>query len=144
MFTFITEADLKTVIKAEFYNNLIAGLAQADLDRIEAASLQTVLDKLRHRYDVDTLKSAVTKDERIIQWVVTIMAYQLHRRQNSRGVPDNVATDYDATITWLNDIRDGKEHPDFPVLPNDEDGNEDLGSNDLRYGGNTPFNWKTS
>lgn len=135
MFQFITQENLVSCIKQEFYNNLVAGLSQSDLDRIEAAALKMVFDKLRHRFDVDAIKTAGEKDASIVQWVINIMLYNLHRRNNPRGIPENIATDYDSTITWLNDIRDLKEHPDLPLLIG-EDGEEDLGSNDLRFGSN--------
>jgi hypothetical protein len=139
MFTFITVDNLKSVIKTEFYNNLVAGLSQAELDRIEGTSLSTVLDKLRGRYDVEAIRTAAPKDERVIQWVVNIMIYKLHRRQNSRSIPENVSGDYTDTITWLNDIRDGREHPDLPLLPDTDTGAPDKGSNDLRFGSKRPF-----
>lgn len=139
MFIFITQDNLNSAIKAEFYNNVIAGLSQTELDRVELSALQTILDKLRQRYDVEAIKTASEKDSRVIQWLIDIMLYRLHKRQNPRGIPDHISADYDATINWLNDIRDGKEHPDLPPLPNNDDGTEDLGSNDLRYGSKPNF-----
>jgi hypothetical protein len=139
MFTFITADNLKAVIKTEFYNNLVAGLSQTELDRIEGTAISTIKDKLRGRYDVAAIFSGVPKDDRIIQWIVNIMIYQLHRRQNPRAIPENISADYQDTITWLNDIRDLREHPDFPPLPNDELGAEQKGANDLRFGSKKPF-----
>lgn len=137
-YTFISNADLLRQIRQEFLTNIQTGLSQTDLDREEAAALKTVLDKLRGRYDTTSITA--TKDERVVQWVCTIFLYKLHRRQNPRSVPDDVAADYEATINWLNDIRDGKEHPDLPVLPNDIDGNEVKGTNDLRSGSRSSGN----
>lgn len=135
-YIFIEDEDLLRQIKQEFLTNITAGLAQTELDKQEADALKTVLDKLRGRFDVATITT--DKDARVVGWVVTIFLYRLHRRQNSRGIPDNLSTDYDATISWLNDIRDGKEHPDLPLLPDDVDGNATLGNNDLRSGSKTP------
>jgi phage gp36-like protein len=130
-FTLISTADLYRQIKSEFWENLTLGIAQVDLDKEEGRAIQTIKDKLRHRYD---LTDPITdKDSRLIEWVCTIMVYKLARRQNSRSIPDSLAADYDSTMKWLDDIRDGKEHPDFPTLL-DGDGNEDPGSNELRSG----------
>ena len=134
-YTFITNQDLLRQIRQEFLTNLQAGLAQADLDKEENAALITVMDKLRGRYDVTAIKAADPKDDRVVQWVCSIFLYKLHRRQNPRAVPEDVAADYEATIQWLNDIRDGKEHCDLPLLPDDSDGNPVPGTNDLRAGG---------
>jgi hypothetical protein len=141
MFTFITADNLKAVIKTEFYNNLVAGLSQTELDRIEGTAIKTIKDKLRGRYDVAAIFSAVPKDERIIEWIANIMIYKIHRRQNPRTIPENISADYQDTITWLNDIRDLREHPDFPPLPNDDQGAEQKGANDLRFGSKKPFEY---
>lgn len=135
-YLFITNEDLVRQIKQEFLTNVTAGLTQAELDKQEDDALRTVLDKLRGRYDTTAITT--DKDARVVGWVVTIFLYRLHRRQNGRGIPDNVSADYDATIAWLNDIRDGKEHPNLPPLPDDVNGNMTPGSNDLRSGSESP------
>lgn len=137
MYIFISNEELLRHIKQEFLSNLTAGLTQAALDREEATAMGIVKSKLRHRYDVDLIFETDPRDQQVMNWLCTIMIYNLHRRQNNRGIPDDVSTDYDNTIKWLNDIRDGKEHPDLPLLPDNEDGSNNPGSNDLRSGSKT-------
>lgn len=134
MYIYITTQDLLRHIKQEFYNNVVAGFSQIELDKEESHALTLVFNKLRNRYDVVAIKAQSPRNEQVVNWVTTVMIYNLHRRQNNRGIPDSVAADYDNVIIWLNDIRDGKEHPDLPLLPLNEDGSANLGSNDLRYG----------
>lgn len=134
MYTYITNEDLLRHVKDEFLTNLKAGMTQTELDKEEAHALTTVWNKLRGRYDINAIKALEERNEQVVNWVTTIMVYNLHRRQNNRGIPEHVSADYADTIQWLNDIRDGKEHPDLPALPLNEDGSAQLGSNELRSG----------
>lgn len=134
MFTLLSNNDIHRSMRAEAYDNLIAGLTTVELDRAEATAIEATKSKLRGRYNFNEM--VTTKSPLLIEWVVTIYLYHLHRRQNPRLVPDDIATGYDQCIQWLNDVRDGKEHPDLPLII-DENGDPDIGTNDLRSGSQT-------
>jgi phage gp36-like protein len=131
MFQVITSQDIHRSMRAEFYNNLIAGLTQAELDRAEQSAIALCQSKLRGRYDYTAILAS--KPILLVEWIVSIYLYHLHRRQNPRVIPEDIGANYDQCIDWLNAIRDGKEHPDLPLIT-DQEGNPESGTNDLRFG----------
>lgn len=129
--TLLTSQDIQGCIRLDHYTNITAGMSAGEIDKCELIAIETCRAKLRGRYDYEAMLTA--KPALLIEWVCTIFLYQLYRRQNSRLIPEDVTINYDKCMEWLNDIRDGREHPVLPLITN-EDGAPDTGTNDLRYG----------
>lgn len=58
-------------------------------------------------------------------------AYFMLESVNPRKISEDMFNDYTATMEWLDDVRDGKESPSWPVL-------ETGGSDNIPHGSNEP------
>lgn len=52
----------------------------------------------------------------LISIIIDMTLYHLHKRINPRKVPELRTNAYNEAIKWLNDIRNNKENPNFPLL----------------------------
>lgn len=127
---FLTEDDILLSIKQEFYTNVVAGLGPTQIDQLEAEAIEHLKSFLRHRYDVDTMFDQTGEDRHplLLRHLKAVFLYDIHRRQNNRAIPDDVAADYEETNKWLRSVSKGEISPGFDKLPDDAQG-----SNDVRW-----------
>lgn len=128
---FITEEDIRTVIRDEFFKDIHD--EDADIqEKSELSAISKMSSYLRGRYDVDKIFSPSEEygdKQLIIEYCVDIFMYRLHARINPRKIPEIRKVKYDEAIEWLMGVQQGELHPDLPALPEDE-----TSSADVRFG----------
>ena len=114
---FLTNIDLESQLFEEFIDDSLPEDV-AILNNIESKMIAVVKSKLRERYDVEAIFSAdeADRDELIVTALVSMVNYKIIRRNQARKVPSDVSEEWKMAMKWLNDVRDGVENPDFPVL----------------------------
>lgn len=74
------------------------------------------------------------RDELLIGICVNITIYRIFRGGISTlKIPEDVITDYNSAMEWLEDVRMMTENPDLPLKEN--------GMDTMRYGGEAPRSW---
>lgn len=68
------------------------------------------------------------RDKLLIIHCVNITIFYCAKSGNLRKLSDDMIRDYNMAITWLEDVKDGTENPDFPLL--------EIGGMELRSGSN--------
>lgn len=139
---FITTTDLETNIRPQFLT-AITDDNQDIQDKAEASAISKMGSYLRTRFDTDAIFStgedAVEYQDRelIMEMVCHLFLYRLYRRINPRNVPDDVRTDYDECITWLEGVANNNIHPQLPPL----EGEDERRTDQVSWGGiNRPSN----
>lgn len=114
---FLTNNDLESQLFEEFIDDSLPEDILV-LNAIESQMIAVVKSKLRQRFDVDAIFSATgtDRDDLIISVLVPLVIYKIIKRNAARKVPTDAKDDYDAAMKWLNDVRDGDESPDLPLL----------------------------
>jgi len=115
---FLTKEDLETRVFEDYVDDSV----QEDIEatqNIEKQAISMVKSKLRKRYDTDIIFTDAPYDGRdLIIWAVSgIVSYRLIRRNAARKVPSDLKDEYKEVMAWLNDVRDGNENPELPMLP---------------------------
>jgi len=67
------------------------------------------------------------RDPYIVTICCDLMIYHLHARNNPRGITEQRVLRKDDALRWLNDVQDGIESPDLPLIEGTPPG-------DLQYG----------
>lgn len=114
---FIQQGDLETKVFEDYLDDS----EQEDIEAtqaIEKQAIALVKSKLRKRYDIAVMFSADLYPGRdLIVWAVCgIVSYRLVRRNAARKVPSDFKDDYKEVMDWLNDVRNGDENPELPLL----------------------------
>lgn len=114
---FIQQVDLETKVFEDYLDDS----EQEDIEAtqaIEKQAIALVKSKLRKRYDIAVIFSADPYPGRdLIIWAVCgIVSYRLVRRNAARKVPSDFKDDYKEVMAWLNDVRNGDENPELPLL----------------------------
>jgi phage gp36-like protein len=89
------------------------------LDQIELENISLMKGKIRDRYDVSKVfsKSEIYEDKPLIKKVLcALINYSVIRRNKARKIPSTFNDEYKWAMSWLSDIKDGKETPVLPVL----------------------------
>lgn len=118
---FLTPKDLESQIFDDFIDDSTEGERDI-LDVIETNNIALVKSKLRQRFNVTAIFSAVGDNRNgvIIKVLVCLVLYDMIRRNAARKIPSDAKDDYKWALAWLNDVRDGKEKPDLPLLETTE------------------------
>lgn len=131
---FVTDDDLRAVIRDQILNNLV------DQDNtLKQLAISEAISKvkmyLRTRYDVEGIFEAEGEERNmmVVALVRDMALFYMSKRQNPRAVPEHIKDVHDEAIRVLVDIQNGKANPDLPPLP-EVDGEEQKGSNRVRYG----------
>jgi hypothetical protein len=133
---YLTNDDLISQIFEEFIDDS----EQEDLDiltRLESQSIAIIKSKLRERYDTESIfaQRDEERDPLIIGVLTALVNYKLIRRNAVRKIPEDFKTEYKNAMNWLNDVRDGIERPDLPLLDSEE-------HQELYYGDSINNNWR--
>jgi hypothetical protein len=114
---FLTNTDLESQLFEEFIDNEDAADVLIVND-IESKMIALFKSKLRIRYDVEAIFSAdeADRDELIITHLTALVIYKIIKRNAARKVPSDAVDEWKAAMKWLNDVRDGIESPDLPVV----------------------------
>lgn len=118
---FLTPEDLETRVFEDYLDDS----EQEDIEatqNIEKQAMSLVKSKLRKRYDTDIIFTDAPYDGRdLIIWAMSgIVSYRLIRRNAARKIPSDIKEDYKEVMAWLNDVRDGNENPELPMLPEED------------------------
>jgi len=113
---FLTNTDLESQLFEEFIDDSAEDILI--LNNIESKMIAIVKSKLRMRFDIDAIFSAdeADRDELIVTALVAMVNYKIIRRNAARKVPTDIVDEWKAANKWLNDVRDGIETPDLPVV----------------------------
>jgi len=116
-FIFLDEADLQT----QMFEAYIDNDDQEDIDAIEDIEKQQIAKiktKLRQRYDVDAVftEAGETRNPEIVNHLSALVCYYMIRRNAARKVPTDYINEANAAHKWLNNVRDGIETPELPVI----------------------------
>lgn len=114
---FLTNTDLESQIFEEFIDNEDAADV-AIVNNIESKMIAVIKSKLRDRFDVDAIfaETGEDRDELILNALVPLVIYKIIKRNAARKVPSDAVDEWKMANKWLNDVRDGIESPDFPVV----------------------------
>lgn len=104
-----------------------------DDDTIVMTAVETAMEEVRsylaHRYDMDKAFSAEGRERnpQLLHMVKVIALYHIVQLSNVDMIYDRVKADYDAAVTFLNRVADGKLNPSLPLIPVEENehGNEE-------------------
>lgn len=146
MAAFLVPADYTLQIRADILN-LVIDASPTLLPQAEAAATTEMQSYLRGRFDVAAIFSPLlvpvvasvgppavvavpdTRNPQIVMYLVDMVLYHLHSRQNPRNVPALRQDRYEQVIDWLKTVRKGGLSCGLPleklVLP---DGTQDTGS----------------
>ena len=135
---FLTVQDYKESIK----DNILTDIIEGDDTLRQSAELkaQELMESyLNMRYKVGEIFSrlGLERNPIIIQFMVDITIYYLHKRINPNQIPDLRVEEFDNAKQWLSKVSAGKLKPNLPELSNDE-GNSGI----IAYGSNTKVNHK--
>ena len=120
---FITETDLKTIIKDEDLTRLTGGDSSL-LDGAEAFAIGELKAYLSARFDLDTdlAKTGADRSQLLITWLSSLMVFRLHFRISPRNVSESIEADRDLIIAQVERVLKDEANPVglTPLL--DEDG----------------------
>lgn len=68
------------------------------------------------------------RDALLLLHCSNMTVYYVCERINPRKISDDIAEAYNRAIDWLDDVKNGKENPDFPLIA--------IGATDVRSGSN--------
>lgn len=116
-FIFLEEEDLQTQMFEAYIDNDDAEDVAA-IEKIERQQIAVFKTKMRLRYVVDTVftQTGTTRNPEIVKHLSAMVCYYMIRRNAARKVPSDYEKEMDLATKWLNDVRDGNEVPDLPVL----------------------------
>lgn len=82
----------------------------------EATAISRVKDQLFERYDTEAIFSAsgTARHAYLVQCIINIVIYDLHERLPRVTIPKVVQDNFDKTLAYLNDIRQGTLSADLP------------------------------
>jgi len=114
---FLTKTDLESQLFEDFIDDSTADEILV-LDAVESQMIALVKSKLRQRYNVVEIfsKTAADRNQLIVQVLVMLVNYKIIRRNAARKVPSDIKEEWLWANKWLNDVRDGIEMPDLPVV----------------------------
>ena len=136
---FLTIEDYKEVIKGNILTDIIEG---DDTLRISAElkAQELIESYLRMRYKVSEIfsRTGLNRNPIIIQFMLDITLYYLHKRINPNQIPDLRIDEFDNAKDWLYKVSAGKLSPNLPELANHEGNSRVIG-----YGSNckVPHKW---
>lgn len=135
---FLTADDYKESIKDNILTDIIEG-DDTLRTSAELKSQELMESYLAMRFKVGTIfsQTGVERNPMIIQFMVDISLYYLHKRINPNQIPDIRIEEFDNAKQWLSKVSAGKLKPNLPELANDE-GN----SKTVSYGSNTKYHHK--
>lgn len=116
-FIFLEETDLEAQMFEQYIDKDDADDEDA-LALIEGQQIARFKTKLRQRYDVDAIFSAVDPDRNleVVKHLSALVCYYMIRRNAARKVPSDYVLEKKAADKWLEDVRDGIEVPDLPKI----------------------------
>lgn len=125
---FCEKEELKTVAYAYQVDQITV-----DDDTIAITAVETAMEEARsylaHRYDMRKAFAMQGRDRnpQLLHLVKVIALYHIVQLSNVDMLYDRVKADYDAAVTFLNRVADGKLNPSLPLIPVEEDehGNEE-------------------
>ncbi len=145
-YTFLTESDVRSRIRAEHLNDLVdydpgapvpeesdteayaayqAAVAASETVKVscESMAIAKIRSVLNNRFNTTALLGATGNDRHslLVLHVLNIFTYLVYRRINPRKIPETVKQDHDETLAWLDRVADGREAPDFPAVEPPED-----------------------
>jgi hypothetical protein len=91
----------------------------AILDQIELENISLMKGKIRERYDVAKVFSKVEgyEDKPLIKKVLSALVnYAVVKRNKARKIPNDFSDEYKWAMSWLKDVKEGKETPVLPPL----------------------------
>lgn len=114
---FLTPKDLETQIFEEFLE-LDNPEELKTLDILEKQDISYIKSKLRGRFKIDEMFTQ-TDDDRdplLVKHLTTLVIFDLLIRNKVRKIPGHFYDMRKETFSWLNDVRNGDETPDFPKV----------------------------
>lgn len=116
---FLTRPDLESQIFDDYIEDNTEGNDEI-LNSIEKSNIALVKSKLNKRFDVEAIFNASGNDrsDLIVKYLGYLVLYDLVRRNAARKIPSDVKDDYKTAMCWLNDVRNGDETPDLPLIDN--------------------------
>lgn len=116
---FLTTDELRIPIYTQFIDSALKDF-ETRVEEIEAQNIALISSKLNGRYDTNLIFETTGSDRNkvIIKILTALVIYELISANAARKIPENFEVSYERNMKWLNDIRDGKENPDLPVLEN--------------------------
>lgn len=106
---YIIPADYKTRIRDKQLQMVINDESTI-LTTAESTAMATVKDALASRFDVDYI-FGLTDDDRdlqVVNWIISLVMYQIYERVPDAAVPKRIVKNYDDTLMILKDVADGK------------------------------------
>lgn len=112
---YLTPADLRAKINSVILAQIIGTDTEALTDA-EATAAAILTDKLDPHYDIQAEfdQTGATRHRRVLNWMLSIVAYLLYERIPDDQVPERIIKDYDDTRRELAEIADGKSHVSLP------------------------------
>lgn len=116
-FVFLEKEDLQAAIFDNYIDDDNVEDMQA-LETIEGQQIAIMKTKLRQRYDVDAVFTAVgeARDPEVVKHLSALVAYYMIRRNAARKIPSDFADEMKAASKWMKDVRDGIEVPNLPKI----------------------------
>ncbi len=135
---FLTLDDYKEVIKGNILTDIIEG-DDTLRTSAELKAQELIESYLRMRYKVGEIFSRAGLDRNpiIVQFMLDITVYYLHKRINPNQIPDLRIEEFDNAKKWLDKVSMGKLSPNLPELSNGEGNSQVIG-----YGSNTKVHHK--
>ena len=86
------------------------------LELAELTAISRVKDQLFERYDTNAIFSASGADRHayLVQCIINIVIYDLHERLPRVTIPKVVQDNYDKSLAYLDNIREGNLAADLP------------------------------
>lgn len=124
MSTFITKDDYDVSIK-DYVLDRVTNFDDDLLNKAENSAIKEVKSYLNARYDTEAIFSATgeDRDDKVVQVVIDIALYELHKRINPRKIPIHRKDSYDIALNWLEEVNAGRVNP--PDSPKPEDKSKD-------------------
>jgi hypothetical protein len=116
-FVFLEKEDLQSQMFEAYIDDDNAEDIEA-LERIEGQTIATFKTKLRQRYDVDAVFTAVgeLRDQEVVKHLSAIVCYYMLRRNAARKIPSDYLKEFEIAQKWLKDVREGIEVPNLPKI----------------------------
>lgn len=133
--TFLTNEDFKGHAFAVFIKENSNNYEAIIMDTIESGNIALMKSKLGGRYDVAEIfeQSGSERHPLIVKILLALCTHDIIARNSARKMNSNVKDTYNFAKSWLNGVRDNKEHPEGLPPKKDENGNVE---EKIMYGNN--------
>ncbi len=120
---FCTKEELKTVAYTYQIDQITVDDETIVITAVETA-MEEVRSYLSHRYDMRKAFAAqgAERNPQLLHIVKVIALYHIVQLSNVDMLYDRVKADYDAVVTFLNRVADGKLNPDLPPVESADEG----------------------